>query len=89
MLQYLIQMPTIEGKECHVSLSAEDSRRIRAASAGRPFDLENYVAYLTANQQLALSRRPAHGESVVVSYGVLCRKLTEAEIEDGERGPER
>jgi len=89
MLQYLIQMTAVQGDECHFSLSREDLRRIRAARTGRSFDLDNYIAYLTADQQLALSRRPAHEETVLVCYGDICRKLAEAEIEDGERAAGR
>jgi hypothetical protein len=89
MLQYLIQMTDIEGSECSFSLSPDDLRQIRAARPGRPFNLDNYIAYLTADLQLALSRRPGHKESVVVAYAAMCRKLAEAEIEDRERNSPR
>ncbi|NYE60151.1 hypothetical protein FHW58_001303 [Duganella sp. 1224] len=86
MLQYLIQIHATTGAEHSISLSHEDLGLIRAAPPGRPISLENYIAYLTSEQTLALSRRPAHEESVVVCYQTLCRKLAEAEIEAGERG---
>jgi hypothetical protein len=86
MLQYLIQMHTVAGGEHSFSLSPDDLPLIRAAPVGRPLSLKNYVAYLTADQHLALSCRPTHVDSVVVCYATFCRKLAEAEIEVAERG---
>ncbi len=86
MLQFLIQISAENGAVHSFSLSHEDLQLIRTARAGRPVGLENYIAYLTAEQTLALSRRPDHEEIVVVCYNALCRKLVEAEIEAAERG---
>jgi hypothetical protein len=84
MLQYMIQMNATDGAACNFCLSREDLQRLRNAPLGRPFDLENYVAYRTAEQTLALSRRPAHAQAFVVCYLQLCRKMTEVEIEAAE-----
>ncbi|MFM2088345.1 MAG: hypothetical protein RLZZ237_3214 [Pseudomonadota bacterium] len=84
MLQYLIQIKCLGGKEHNFTLSKEDFHAIRTAVVGRSFSLENYVCYLTADRKLALSRRPTHVEETVVCHVELCRKLAEAEIEDAE-----
>lgn len=87
MLQYLVQMTSRDGAPCSFSFSREDLHKIRAAPAGRPVELEHYIAYLTGDAQLALSRRPTHEQAVVVAHRDLCRKLTEVEIEVGEQNP--
>lgn len=81
MLQYLVHMGASDGAPRCFSFSNEDIVLIREAREGKPFDLENYVAYLASDRTLTLSRRPAHVDAAVVDYAAICRKLAEAEIE--------
>jgi hypothetical protein len=85
-MQFLIQLSAVDGAVQSFSLSREDLQLIRTARPGRAVGLEHYIAYLTAEQTLALSRRPDHEDTVVVCYAALCRKLVEAEIKVAERG---
>jgi hypothetical protein len=88
MLQYLINM-TADGADCWLTFSDEDVSRIRSATQGKTIDLENYVAFRPEEQSLALSKKPAHVDSAVVSYAQLCKKLAEAEIAADEVRRER
>jgi hypothetical protein len=81
MLQYLIQIDASEGTQRSFTFSREDIRALRNAPVGRPFDLENYICYITAEHKLSLSRRPAHIDVSTVCYRTLCRKLAEAAID--------
>lgn len=88
MLQYLVQINSIQGEEQSFTLSKEDIRLIRTALVGRTLNLENYVCYLTSDGKLAMARRPTYVEEVIVGYSQLCRKLAEAEVEDAEGASE-
>lgn len=78
MLQYLVQIDAPDGVSHSFTLSREDIGILRNAPVGRPVSLENYIGYLTADRQLALSRRPSHVETAIVSHAELCRKLDES-----------
>jgi hypothetical protein len=63
------------------TFSKEDVGLIRCAAGGRAFELENYMAYRSADGTLALARKPDYVDESLLCYATLCARLMEAEIE--------
>jgi hypothetical protein len=85
MLQYLISICSPkDGSVFSGTFSKEDVGLIRCAAGGRAFELENYMAYRSADGTLALARKPDYVDESLLCYATLCSRLMEAEIEANE-----
>jgi hypothetical protein len=85
MLRYLISIGSPkDGSTFSGTFSKEDVGLIRCAAGGRAFELENYMAYRSADGTLALAKKPDYIDASLLCYATLCAKLTEAEIEASE-----
>jgi hypothetical protein len=79
MLNYLV---TIKRRDADTEFSGtfsdEDVEKLHTASAGRPFDLEKYKAYICGDGAIALAVKPDYEDSVMVEHRELCHRLREA-----------